>query len=128
MIAKAIAGHDMYFWHCSLGFPGSLNDIQVVGRGTLSMAYVESPASFFKYKIGDEDFEGAYFLADGIYPNYAYLMKTIPHHATDKEKHFAQKQEGCRKDVERAFGRLLSKWRILDCAATTWFLPNVKKI
>ena len=115
----------MYFWHVCLGFLGSLNDIQVMGRSTITMAYLESPAASIKYTIGDTEFEGAFFLADGIYPNYAYLMKTISEPATAKEKLFAKCQEGCRKDVERAFGRLLSKWHILDCAARTWFLGNV---
>lgn len=128
VIAEAVAGHDMYFWHCCLGFPGSINDIQVLGRSTISMAYLESPAATVEYTIGEEEFTGAYFLADGIYPNYAYLMKTISNPATAKEKYFSKAQEGCRKDVERAFGRLLSKWHILDVACRSWFLPNVCKI
>ena len=33
-----------------------------------------------------------------------------------------------RKDVERAFGRLLIKWHILNVAARTWFVENVQKI
>ena len=37
-------------------------------------------------------------------------------------------QEAVRKDVERAFGRLLIKWHILNVAARNWFLENVKKI
>ena len=89
---------------------------------------MESSATSVKYTIGDTEFEGVFFLADGIYPNYAYLMKTISEPATGKEKLFAKCQDGCRKDVERAFGRLLSKWHILDCAARSWFLPNVERV
>ena len=33
-----------------------------------------------------------------------------------------------RKDVERAFGRLLIKWHILNVAARSWFVENVKNI
>ena len=120
VIAEAIAGSDMYFWHCCLGFPGSINDRQVLARSTISMAYLESPAASIEYTIGGTEFQGAFFLADGIYPPYAYLMKTISHPATTKEKLFAKCQEGCRKDVERAFGRLLSKWHILDVACKLW--------
>ena len=64
----------------------------------------------------------------GIYPNYAFLMKSISNPGTEKEKLFAKSQEGCRKDVERAFGRLLSKWHILDVACKSWFLKNVCRI
>ena len=78
--------------------------------------------------IGDTEFEGCFFLADGIYPNYAYLMKTISNPGNPKEQLFSKKQEAFRKDVERAFGRLLIKWHILNVAARSWFLENVKKI
>ena len=55
-------------------------------------------------------------------------MKTISQPGNVKEKLFAKKQEAVRKDVERAFGRLLIKWHILNVAARTWFLENVQKI
>ena len=53
------------------------------------MAYVESLAPSTKYTIRDTKFEGAFFLANGVYPNYAYLVKTISKVATDREKLFA---------------------------------------
>ena len=56
VIAEAIAGSDMYFWHCCLGFPGSINDRQVLGRSTISMAYLESPAASVEYTIGGTEF------------------------------------------------------------------------
>ena len=56
------------------------------------------------------------------------MMKTISQPGTVKEKLFAKKQEAVRKDVERAFGRLLIKWHILNMAARTWFVENVQKI
>ena len=128
VIAEAIAGSDMYFWHVFVGCPGSLNDLNVLGVSTLGSTYMKSAAATTKYTVGDTEFEGAFFLADGIYPNYAYLMKTISQPSTPKEKLFAKRQEAVRKDVERAFGRLLSKWHILNVAARSWFLENVKKI
>ena len=111
-----------------MGCPGSLNDLNVMGVSTLASTYMSSAAATTKYTIGDTEFEGTYFLADGIYPEYAYLMKTIPQPGNEKEKLFAKKQEAVRKDVERAFGRLLIKWHILNVAARTWFVENVQKI
>lgn len=119
VVAEAVAAHDVYFWHVNVGFLGSLNDIQIMGRSTITMAYLESPAASVQYSIGDTDFEGAF------YPNYAILMKPISHPATEKEKLFSKAQEACRKDVERAFGRLLSKWHILGVGSKTWFLKNL---
>ena len=37
-------------------------------------------------------------------------------------------QEGCRKDVERAFGRLLAKWHILAGAGRSWKIKYMKNI
>lgn len=128
IVAEAIAGHDMYFWHAFLGAPGSLNDLNVLGRSTLHEHYLKSPAASVKYTILDTDFTGAYFLADGIYPNYAFLMKSVSVPRTAKEKLFSKYQEGCRKDVERAFGRMLSKWHILGSAARSWYLVYMKRV
>ena len=118
----------MYFWHVFLGCPGSLNDLNVLGVSTLANTYMESSARTVKYTVGDTEFEGTYFLADGIYPNYAYLMKTISNPTNPKEKLFAKNKEGRRKDVKRAFGRLLCKCHILNVASRPWLLGNVKKI
>ena len=118
----------MHFWHVFVGCPGYLNDLNVLGVSTLASTYMSSATATTKYTVGDTEFEGCFFLADGIYPNYAYLMKTISKPGTPKEKLFAKKQEAVRKDVERAFGKLLIKWHILNVAARTWFLENLKKI
>ena len=47
-----------------------------------------------------------YYLADGIYPEWAAFVKTINRPHTAKAKLYAQRQEAARKDVERAFGVL----------------------
>ena len=85
-----MAGHDMYLRHYCLGFLGSFNDTQVMGRSTVTMAYLESPAASIKYTFWDTKFEGAFFLANGIFPNYAYLMKAISEPATAREKLFTK--------------------------------------
>ena len=47
----------------------------------------------------------AYYLADGIYPPRATLVKIIPHPKGKKNIYFAQRQEAW-KDVEGACGVL----------------------
>jgi hypothetical protein len=49
------------------------------------------------YKMG-------YYLADGIYPEWHILMKTISSPQTPKQQLYAKRQESRRKDVERGFG------------------------
>ena len=72
----------------------------------------------FPHEINGEEKIGAYFLADGIYPGYSYFVKTYPDPLTEKEKHFATTQESVRKDVERAFGVLQARFKIVVNAAT----------
>ena len=78
VIIEAIGGHDMQFWYVFLGCPGLMNDINVMGGSTLSMAYMES-APKTKSTMWDTAFEGAFLSAYGICPNYAYLTKTVSH-------------------------------------------------
>ena len=66
----------MYFWHVFVGCPGAANDLHVLGVSTLSTKYMLSHARTETFNIGAVEHTGAFFLADGIYPDYAYLMKT----------------------------------------------------
>jgi len=54
-----------------------------------------------------------YYLADEIYPNWSTFVKTIPRPLGAKRKYFASKQESARKDVERVFGVLQSRFAIV---------------
>nr|GEU86938.1 protein ALP1-like isoform X1 [Tanacetum cinerariifolium] len=56
-------------------------------------------------------YPSGYYLVDGIYPELAPLVKTIPEPGDDDHKRilYKQKQESARKDVERAFGVLKKK-------------------
>ena len=54
-----------------------------------------------------------YYLADGIYPKWSSIVQTIHEPVGSKKKYFATQQEACRKDVERAFGVLQSRFAIV---------------
>ena len=55
-----------------------------------------------------------YYLADGIYQKWATLVQAIPNSRNDAEKLFTLHQEAYRKDVERAFGILQARWKIIS--------------
>ncbi|KAK3232469.1 hypothetical protein Dsin_004350 [Dipteronia sinensis] len=69
-----------------------------------------------------------YYLSDGIYPSYATLIQTISQPTSIKEKLFAERQEAVRKDVERAFGVLQSRWHIIKGPARMWNAKDLGKI
>ena len=64
------------------------------------------------YKINNHDYTMGYYLVDAIYPAWATLVKTIPEPWGNKRTYFAKAQEAARKDVERAFGVLQSRFAI----------------
>ena len=64
------------------------------------------------YEINGHHYNKGYYLAE-VYPQWSTLVKTIPNPQGEKRQRFAQMQESSRKDVERAFGVLQSRWGIV---------------
>jgi hypothetical protein len=69
-----------------------------------------------------------YYLADGMYPNWAAFVKTIKAPANSKDKIFAAAQEAQRKDVERAFGVLQARFAIVRNRARFWDEATLRDI
>ena len=69
-----------------------------------------------------------YYLADGIYPSWSTFVKTIRNPQGNKRAHFAQAQEASRKDVERAFGVLQSRFAIVCGPARFWDQKTLGRI
>ena len=58
---------------------------------------------------------GTYIIADAAYPLRTYLMKAFPNYyiLNTRERHFNKTLSSMRMIVERAFGHLKERWRIL---------------
>lgn len=69
-----------------------------------------------------------YNLANGIYPNWATFVKTIPMPQGEKKEVFAKCQESTRKDVEQAFGILKSRFAIICDPSRAWDIDIMKDI
>ncbi|XP_047949482.1 uncharacterized protein LOC125195367 [Salvia hispanica] len=70
----------------------------------------------------------SYYLADGIYPMWPIFVKTIRCVVEDKKKYFASRQEAARKDVERAFGVLQSRWTIVRVPSRLWHMECIADV
>jgi len=123
-ILEAIADYSCYFWYINFGDPGSLNDINVLDKssivGSLMTGLLDLKVP--PYTINNHERDWMYFLADGIYPDWAIFVKTIPTQAQQNraETYFATQQEAVRKDIERAFGILEKKFHILARPLRKW--------
>ncbi|XP_010463256.1 PREDICTED: uncharacterized protein LOC104743926 [Camelina sativa] len=66
-----------------------------------------------KYIVNGRQYHLAYYLTDGIYPNWATFIQSIRNPQDPKASLFAANQEAVRKDVERAFGVLQARFAIV---------------
>ncbi|KAL9688826.1 hypothetical protein QQ045_033250 [Rhodiola kirilowii] len=89
---------------------------------------LEDRAPEINYSINGNNYDMGYYLADGIYPEWATFVKTIPRPQGEKRKLFAKYQEGQRKDVERAFGVLQSRFAIIRGPARFWDKRDLARI
>lgn len=85
VILEAIASNDMWIWHF-FGAPGSLNDINVLDRSSCFKELMDCRTPIINYTVNGQVYNTGYYLADGIYPPYATLVKTIPNPTTEKQK------------------------------------------
>ncbi|XP_020243331.1 putative nuclease HARBI1 [Asparagus officinalis] len=120
IILEAVASYDLWIWHAYFGLPGSNNDINVLQSSNLFDNLSQGIAPPAHYTIQGKYYDVGYYLADGIYPKWPTLVQTISNSDDKKKQYFAMMQEACRKDVERAFGVLQSRFAIIKGPARFW--------
>jgi len=120
IILEAVASYDLWIWHAFFGMPGSHNDINVLHRSPLFDNLAEGTAPPVNYTVNGHDYTMGYYLADGIYPSWATIVKSITLPMGNKNQYFARAQESARKAVERAFGVLQSRFAIVRGPARVW--------
>ncbi|KAI5342966.1 hypothetical protein L3X38_010842 [Prunus dulcis] len=107
VVLEAVASYDTWIWHAFFGVARSNNDINVLAHSPLFNDVVNGVSPHIQYVVNGSEYNLGYYLANGIYPRWATLVKMVSQLDTPKKKRpFAQKQEAYRKDVERAFGIL----------------------
>ncbi|XP_062230284.1 uncharacterized protein LOC133927990 [Phragmites australis] len=120
IILEAVASHDLWIWHAFFDMSGSLNDINVLHQSHLLDDLAVGEAPKVNYTINGHEYTMGYYLADGIYPEWATFGKPIPSPVGRKRQHFVVQQAVARKDVERAFGVLQSRFPIVRGATRLW--------
>jgi len=120
MILEVVASYDPWIWHAYFRMPGSNNDINVLHRSPIFARYVRGETPPVEFTVNGREYNMGYYLADGIYPAWPAFVKSVRQPLEQKDIHFARVQEGARKDIERAFGVLQSRWAIVRGPAYGW--------
>ncbi|XP_021305553.1 uncharacterized protein LOC110431162 [Sorghum bicolor] len=128
IVLEAVASDDLWIWHTFFGMPGSHNDINVLNRSPLFDNLAEGKAPEVNFSVNGHNYVMGYYLADGIYPTWATLVKSITKPMGNKRQYFAKAQEAARKMVERAFGVLQSRFAIVRGAARFWDVETLTRI
>jgi hypothetical protein len=128
VILEAVATQDLRCWHAFFGLPGSHNDINVLRRSPIFDDLANGKTPPVNFDVNGNTYTLGYYLTDGIYPDWATLVKSISCVKSNKQSVFASQQEKCRKDIERFFGVLVAKWKILHNAARLWSQRDLNTI
>lgn len=110
------------------GTTGSNNDINVLNKSPLFIDALIGEAPRVQFTVNGNQYNTGYYLADGIYPEWKTFVKTIQLSQTDEDILYAARQEEERKDVERAFGVLQSRFNIVCRPAWMWQRGDVINI
>jgi hypothetical protein len=128
VVLEAIATKDLRVWHAFFGMPGSSNDLNVLDRSHVFDDLANGRTHPVEYFVNGNKYDMTYYLADKIYPDWTTFVKTKSDPINSKDKTFAEAQEAARKDVERCFGVLRSKFRIIQQAGRLWSPQDINTI
>ncbi|KAL7605275.1 hypothetical protein Lser_V15G14897 [Lactuca serriola] len=95
----------------------SNNDVNVLDQSPIFEDLLNGKAPDAPFTVNGNGYKYRYYLTDGIYPQYSTFVKAFRHPVEERDNFFKRRQEGARKDVERAFGVLKAKWHIVEHAA-----------
>ncbi|XP_020151597.1 uncharacterized protein [Aegilops tauschii subsp. strangulata] len=120
LILEAVASQDLWIWDSFFGMAGSHNNISILQQSPVFARLAEGHSPEVNFEVKSHHYNKGCYLADGIFPQWSTLVKTIPNPQGEKRQRFAQMQESARKDVESAFGVLHSRQGIVCNPALTW--------
>ena len=126
IILEAIASQDLWIWHTFFGVAGANNDINVINQSPLFTERLQGCDPQVEYYVNGRKYNIGYY--HGIYPQWAAFVKSIKEPQTTKDKLYAERQEGARKDVERAFGVLKQRFKIVVEPSRLWYQADISNI
>jgi hypothetical protein len=128
VVTEVVATGDLWIWHHFFGEPGTENDINTLDHSSLLRKVLDVTFPRLAYTMNGQIKKEPYFLADGIYPNWRCFAKPITNPPNEVKKHYTTCQEAVRKDAERIFGVLISRFKFLEIPLRSWDLSITSEI
>lgn len=116
---------DLYVWHWWAGKAGTSNDKTMVAYSPLFQdlfngMYSIALSNPFRVTPDGPLRALGFFLVDGIYPRWAIFLQPVHSADNPREGRYTKRQEGRRKDIERAFGVLQARFKVLRHEDYRW--------
>lgn len=125
---EAVASQDLWVWHSFFGVAGSNNNINMSNQYNVFNDVLQGRVSEIHYTFNLTEYNMNYYLPDDIYPEWATFVKNISMPQGDKRKLITRRQEKTRKDIEREFRVLQSRYTIIRNPPQYWHLDSLKCI
>uniref|UniRef100_A0A0D3BIW0 DDE Tnp4 domain-containing protein n=1 Tax=Brassica oleracea var. oleracea TaxID=109376 RepID=A0A0D3BIW0_BRAOL len=106
----------------------TMNDLNILDRSPVFDDIINGIAPEVNFYVNGHTYHLAYYLTDGIYPDWATFIQSIRLPQTEKHSLFAKKQESVRKDVERAFGVLQVIFVVVRNPSNLWDKHKIRNI
>nr|GEZ81006.1 imidazole glycerol phosphate synthase hisHF, chloroplastic [Tanacetum cinerariifolium] len=88
---EAVASQDLWIWHAFYGIAGANNDINVLDNSPLFDDLLDDLAPVVPYVVNRVDYRNGYYLADGIYQEWASFVKSFTVATDSKHTYFKQR-------------------------------------
>ncbi|XP_071740109.1 protein ALP1-like [Rutidosis leptorrhynchoides] len=128
IVLEAVASYDTWIWHAFFGDAGANNDVNVLNQSSLFDDIKNGTAPFAPFTVNGNTYTNGYYLVDGIYPDWATLIKAYLTPTEEPRIKFKRFQESARKDVERTFGVLQGRFHILQMAGRPQSVNKLRRI
>ncbi|GKE03584.1 ALP1-like protein [Tanacetum coccineum] len=130
IILEVLASQDLWICHAFFGVFGMNNDVNVLRLSPIFNDLKSGKALKVPFVANDLTYKRGYYLTDWIYPEWSVLMNSISNPGSNDHKRIMYKtaHEATQKDVERAFGVLKTKWKIIKQPARGMTLSKIKDI
>ena len=105
-----------------------MNHLNILDRSPVFDDIINGIAPEVNFYVNGREYNFAYYLTDGIYPEWATFIKPIRLLQSPKDSLFAKTQERHRKDVERAFGVLQARFAVIKNPSNLWDKSKIANI